>query len=403
MHPLRLSHLCVATSLGNGLDPLLAALQSGRGGLRPCSFESAVLPTYTGAIDDLDNMRLDGEFATFDCRNNALAELALRQDGFEAAVEQARQLYGGDRVGVFLGTSTSGLLEVEHAYQSRDPMTGALPAGFRYKTTHNTYSLAAFLRRRLRLSGPSLVVSCACASTAKAFGNAARMMAAGLCDAAIVGGADTLCLTTLCGFAALNLTAPGPCRPCDASRDGISIGEAAGFVLLEKAAPTPGDVMLLGIGESNDAYHMSSPHPDGAGARLAMELALTSAGLTPGDIDYVNLHATATLVGDAAEDRAVFDVFGAATPCSATKGLTGHVLGAAGILEAIISALAIRHQFVPGTANTTRIDPSFRCRHLLDSAPSTVLRVMSNSFGFGGSNCSLVLGTGANAWLGAAG
>jgi 3-oxoacyl-[acyl-carrier-protein] synthase-1 len=251
------------------------------------------------------------------------------------------------------------------------------------------------------------VVSCACASTAKAFGNAARMMEAGLCDAAIVGGADTLCMTTLCGFAALHLTAPGPCRPCDAGRDGISIGEAAGFVLLERTAPglgavKPDDVMLLGIGESNDAYHMSSPHPDGAGARLAMERALASADLAPSDIDYVNLHATATLVGDAAEDRAVFDVFGAATPCSSTKGLTGHVLGAAGILEAIISALAIRHQFVPGTPNTTMIDPSFRCHHLLDSVPLTVRRVMSNSFGFGGSNCSLVLGTGADALLGAA-
>ncbi len=392
MHPLRLSHLCAATSLGNGLEPLLSALQSGRGGLRPCTFESAGLPTYTGAIDALDDLRLEGDFAAFDCRNNALAELALRQDGFAAAVAAARLRYGSERIGVFLGTSTSGILEAEHAYRARDPATGALPASFRYETTHNTYSLAAFVRRRLRLSGPSLVVSCACASTAKAFGNAARMMAAGLCDAAIVGGADTLCLTTLCGFASLHLTAPGPCRPCDAARDGISIGEAAGFALLERAEPREGDVMLMGIGESNDAYHMSSPHPEGAGARLAMERALASAGLAPGDIDYVNLHATATLVGDSAEDRAVLDVIGTQTPCSSTKGLTGHVLGAAGILEAIVSALAIRHQFAPGTANTTAIDPSFRCRHLLESTPLPIRRVMSNSFGFGGSNCSLILG-----------
>jgi len=386
--------MCVATSLGNGLAPLLAALQSGRSGLRPCAFETASLPTCTGAIDALDDMRLEGDFAAFDCRNNRLAELALRQDGFEAAVATARLRYGSQRIGVFLGTSTSGILQAEHAYQARDPATGALAADYRYETTHNTYSLAAFLRQRLGLSGPSLVVSCACASTAKAFGNAARMMEAGLCDAAIVGGADTLCLTTLCGFASLNLTSPRPCRPCDAGRDGISIGEAAGFVLLENSAPRNGDVLLLGIGESNDAYHMSSPHPEGAGARRAMELALVSAGLAADDIDYVNLHATATLVGDAAEDRAVFDVFGAATPCSSTKGHTGHVLGAAGIVEAIISALAIRHQFAPGTPNTTAVDPSFRCRYLLDSTAMRVRRVMSNSFGFGGSNCSLVLGAG---------
>jgi 3-oxoacyl-[acyl-carrier-protein] synthase I len=395
MHPLRLSHLCAATSLGDGLDPLLSALRTGRSGLRPCTFESAGLPTYTGAIDALDDFRLAGDFAAFDCRNNALAEIALRQDGFDAAVAAARQRYGADRIGVFLGTSTSGILSTEHAYRARDPATGALPPDFRYETTHNTYSLAAFVRRRLGLSGPSLVVSCACASTAKAFGNAARMIEAGLCDAAIVGGADTLCLTTMCGFASLQLTGAGPCRPCDADRDGISIGEAAGFALLEKANSHNGDVLLLGIGESNDAYHMSSPHPQGAGARLAMERALDSAGLAPGDIDYVNLHATATMVGDSAEDHAVADVFGPHTPCSSTKGLTGHVLGAASILEAIISALAIRHQFAPGTANTAAIDPSFRCRHLLESTPLPIRRVMSNSFGFGGSNCSLILGAAA--------
>ncbi len=392
MQPLRLSHMCIATSLGTGLDAQVAALRSGHSGLRPCVFESVSLPTYVGAIDVLDDMRLEGGLTPFDCRNNRLAELALRQDGFEAAVTEARLRHGPHRIGLFLGTSTSGILEAEHAYQARDRETDALPPDFHYETTHNTYSLASFLRQRLGVTGPSLVVSCACASTAKAFGNAARMMAAGLCDAAIVGGADTLCLTTLQGFASLNLTAPGPCRPSDRRRDGISIGEAAGFVLLEKAKARDDDVMLLGIGESNDAHHMSTPHPEGAGARLAIELALASAGLTPRDIAYVNMHATATQVGDAAEDHAVFDVFGAATPCSSTKGHTGHTLGAAGIVEAIFSALAIRYHVAPGSPHTAQIDPSFRCRTLLDSTPMRIDRVMSNSFGFGGSNCSLILG-----------
>ncbi len=223
------------------------------------------------------------------------------------------------------------------------------------------------------------------------------MIAAGLCDAAIVGGADTLCLTTLYGFHSLASQRAGALPPFDAGRDGISIGEAAGFALLEKAepreGPRKGNVMLLGIGESNDAYHMSSPHPEGVGARLAMERALASAGLAPGDIDYINLHGTATLVGDAAEDRAVFDVFGTQTPCSSTKGQTGHMLGAAGIVEAIISALAIRHQFAARQPRTRQrsIRPS-AAGICWTSAPVPIRRVLSNSFGFGGSNCSLIFG-----------
>ena len=220
------------------------------------------------------------------------------------------------------------------------------------------------------------------------------MIEAGMCDAAIVGGADSLCLTTLYGFHALGLNAPGPCKPFDTARDGISIGEAAGFAILEK--PQPGahgdDVMLLGVGESNDAYHMSSPHPEGVGARLAMERALLSAGLGPHDIDYINLHGTATRVGDAAEDSAVSTLFGNKTPCSSTKGQTGHTLGAAGIVEAIISALAIRHQILPGSPHTETVDPLFRSRYQLLTEPAPIGTVLSNSFGFGGSNCSLIFG-----------
>jgi 3-oxoacyl-[acyl-carrier-protein] synthase-1 len=392
MSPLVLSHMCVATSLGLGQPALLEALRSGRSGLRPCVFEGNSLPTHVGAVDALDDPQLADEYAAFDCRNNRMAELALRQDGFEAAVAAARLRHGGHRIGLFLGTSTSGILEAEHAYQAREDGAGPLPAAFHYAASHNTYALAAFLQQRLGVSGPSLVVSCACASTAKVFGNAARMMAAGLCDAAIVGGADTLCLTTLHGFTSLALTAAGPCRPADGGRDGISIGEAGGFVLLENAEPQPGDVCLLGLGESLDAYHMSAPHPQGVGAKLAIERALDAAGLAPGDIDYVNLHGTATPAGDAAEDQAMFALFGDSVPCSSTKGHTGHTLGASGIVEAIISALALRHQFVPGTAHTRSVDPAFRARYQLASEEMRLDRVMSNSFGFGGTNCSLILG-----------
>jgi 3-oxoacyl-[acyl-carrier-protein] synthase-1 len=390
MRALALSHMCVASSIGLGQEATLAALVSGRSGLLPCHFETVTLPTWAGEIDALDDIRLPPPFAAFECRNNKLAELALRQDGFTDAVHAAVERYGATRIGLFVGTSTSGILQTERAYRERDP---ALPTWFHYEQTHNTGSLAAYLRARLGIGGPSFVVSCACASSAKAFGNAARMIAAGVCDAAIVGGADSLCLTTLYGFQSLNLNALGPCRPFDSARDGISIGEAAGFALLERP-PLQGDdgVQVLGIGESNDAYHMSSPHPEGAGALLAMQRALASAGLKPADIDYINLHGTATRVGDIAEDAAVFALFGASTPRGSTKGHTGHTLGAAGIVEAIISVLALRNGLLPGSPHTETIDPAFRGRYQLVCERARIDRVLSNSFGFGGSNCSLVFG-----------
>jgi 3-oxoacyl-[acyl-carrier-protein] synthase-1 len=394
MHPLLLSHFSVVSCIGAGLAATLASLRADTSGLRPCAFETVDLPTYVGEVAALNDVRLPESLAAFDCRNNRLAELVLGQDGFEAAVAHGVASYGARRVGLFLGTSTSGILHAELAYRARDAATGSLPRAFDYARTQNTGSLAAYLRLRLGVEGPSFVVSCACASTAKVFATAARMIQAGLCDAAIVGGADSLCLTTLYGFHALALNAPGPCRPFDTARDGISIGEAGGFALLEKPRSnlTDNDILLLGVGESNDAYHMSSPHPEGVGARLAMERALAEAGLAPRDIDYINLHGTATRVGDSAEEMAVSALFGSDTPCSSTKGYTGHTLGAAGIVEAVISALAIRHGVLPGSAHTKEVDPSFRLRYQIATAPSRIDTVQSNSFGFGGSNCSLILG-----------
>jgi 3-oxoacyl-[acyl-carrier-protein] synthase-1 len=394
MHPLLIGHLAIASSAGVGVATTLSSLRSGTSGLRPCEFETVRLPTYVGAIDALADVALPDALAAFDCRNNRLAEMALGQDGFEEAVAATVARHGARRIGLFLGTSTSGILQAELAYRARDATTGNLPQDFDYQRTQNVASLAAYLRQRLGIAGPSFVVSCACASTAKTFGCAARMIDAGICDAAIVGGADTLCLTTLYGFHALALDAPGPCRPFDVARDGISIGEAAGFALLEQPHAHIGSdaIMLLGVGESNDAYHMSSPHPEGIGARLAMERALSSAQLAPCDIDYINLHGTATRVGDAAEDLAVFALFGSDTPCSSTKGQTGHSLGAAGIVEAIISVLAIREGLMPGSAHTETVDPSFRSHYLLKTEPARIRTVLSNSFGFGGSNCSLIFG-----------
>jgi len=393
MQPLVISRFAGVNSLGIGSEAAARALREGRSGLVSGNFETARFETCIGPVEGLDGYRIREDLRDFDCRNNRLAQLCLEQDGFVAGVAAARETYGAGRIGVFLGTSTAGLHSTELAYRSRDPQTGALPADYRYAETQNTYSLGAFARRYLGLTGPGFVVSSACSSTAKVFGNAARMIAAGVCDAAVVGGADTLCLMTLYGFQSLGLTSRHPCRPFDAERDGISIGEGAGFALLERAdRARPGAMLLLGVGESSDAYHMSTPHPEGLGARMAMERALASAGLEPRDIDYINLHGTATKSNDASEDRAGFELFGPHTPCSSTKGATGHLLGAAGVTEAIICLLAIGHGMMPGGVNTRRVDPALRSHYLLENRYQKVSRVLTNSFGFGGSNCSLVLG-----------
>ena len=394
MQPLVISHATIANSLGLGSAATLESLRTRRSGLFPCAFEDVDLETYIAKVGELDACRVRADLSVFDCRNNRLAQLCLEQDGFVDAITAAKNNYAGDRIGVFLGSSTSGILQAELAYRRLNPQTGVLPPDFHYAETLNTYSLAGFVSRYLGLHGPSFVVSSACSSSAKVFANAARMMAAGVCDAAVVGGVDSLCLSTLYGFNSLGLMSRFPCRPYDAERDGISIGEGAGFVLLERAtaANTPGAMLLLGVGESSDAYHMSTPHPEGLGARLAMQRALASAGLQAREIDYINLHGTATKSNDASEGRAVADVFGDEVPCSSTKGWTGHLLGAAGITEAIISMLAVEQGFVPGSMNTQRVDPAMAIDYRIENSAGNIRRVLSNSFGFGGSNCSLVLG-----------
>ena len=391
MTPLAITCATLTTALGGGNAPTLAALQAGRTGLAAVRFMDFPLPTFTGEVDGVDAAQIPSHLSEFDCRNNRLAWLGLHHDGFIQATAAARTRWGARRVGVFLGTSTSGLLHTELAYRHRDA-DGALPAGFQYGPTQNTFSVADFVARVLQLEGPAWVVSTACSSSAKVFGNAARLIQAGLIDAAVVGGVDSLCLTTLYGFNSLELLSSEICRPWDASRNGLSIGEAAAFALLEREPSTPPQGWLLGVGESNDGYHMSTPHPEGLGAIAAMRAALADAALQPGDIDYINLHGTATPSNDAAEDAAVGSVFCAATPCSSTKGATGHTLGAAGGVEAAIALLAMRHGLMPAGLNVSERDPALRMHYLLENRNAPVRRVLSNSFGFGGSNASLVLG-----------
>jgi 3-oxoacyl-[acyl-carrier-protein] synthase-1 len=389
--PLVVPNFTAVTCLGRGVEPLWRALVERRSGLAHCAFEDVALDTYIGEVDGLARLPVRDDLAAYDCRNNRLAELALGQDGFLEAVLAARERFGPARVAVVVGTSTSGIMQTERAYQRLDPATGRLPP-IHYAETQNTWSLGGFVRRYLGLAGPAHVVSTACSSSAKVFGAAARILEHGLADAAVVGGCDSLCLTTLYGFGSLELLSDRPCRPFDPERNGISIGEGAGFALLARRPAARGEIVLAGVGESCDAYHMSTPHPEGLGATLAMQRALAAGGLAPDAVGYVNLHGTATRSNDAAEGNAVAKLFGPAAPCSATKGATGHLLGAAGIVEAIVAMLALRHEWLPGTANSAAVDPGCGCGVLLEGRRAAPRYVLSNSFGFGGNNCSLIFG-----------
>lgn len=394
VQPLVLSAYTLSTCLGRGNDAHVQALRAGRSGLKPCDFETVCLPTWIAEVEDVDGVALPPHLAEYDCRNNRLALLGLEADSFAEHVRDAIQRHGARRVGLFLGTSTSGILETEIAYRERDAATGALPEHLRYHGSHCPFSVADFTRLHLGIEGPALTISTACSSSAKVFAAAARQLALGAIDAAVVGGVDSLCLTTLYGFSSLQLTSQQPARPYDAQRDGISVGEGAAFALLERpqAHTASGAVQLLGCGESSDAHHMSAPHPQGLGARLAMEAALRSAGLAPDAVDYINLHGTATMANDDAEGQAVAQLFGARVPCSSTKGATGHTLGAAGAVEAVIGALALTQGWVPGSPGTRGLDPAIDLDYQLTGAAAPLTTVLSNSFGFGGSNCALVLG-----------
>ena len=394
MTPLLLAEFTASSCIGLGANATLTALLEQRSGLKRCEFETVNIDTHVGEVPGVDAQRLPRTLHQFDCRNNRLTELALQQDGFFESVQAAASRWGRRRVGVFIGTSTAGILQTELAYRARDPNSGALPSSFEYATTHNTFSVADYVRQRCRLEGPAVAVSSACASSAKVFGSARRMIEAGLIDAALVGGTDSLCLTTLYGFHSLQLSSTTPCRPFDVARDGISIGEAAAFAVLERLPDDlqGGSVLLLGVGESSDAYHMSAPHPEGQGAKRAMHAALTAASLEPSDVDYINLHGTGTPSNDRAESQAITSIFGPTTPCSSTKGATGHTLGAAGALEAMICALSIKNGLMPGGVHTTRIDPTLTAHYIRENRRAAIRRVLSNSFGFGGTNCSLIFG-----------
>jgi 3-oxoacyl-[acyl-carrier-protein] synthase-1 len=346
---------------------------------------------YVGALR-AELPPLESEWQIYTSRNNRILRAAVAQ--IRPQLDAAISHYGEARVGIVLGTGTSGIAEGELALaaQLRD---GKFPAGYDYRQQEIS-SPSEYLRRALGVHGPAWTVSTACTSSAKALASARRLLNAGICDAVISGGVDSLCRLTLNGFAALESVARGRCNPMSRNRDGINIGEGAAVFLLSRE---PGPVCLLGVGESSDAYHISAPDPEGRGAETAMRQALDDAGVGASAVDYLNLHGTATPQNDLVESHAVARVFGNHLPCSSTKPLVGHMLGAAGATEIAFCWLLLTEPAaapLPPHVWDGAADPALAPLHLCraDDALQHCHIVASNSFAFGGSNICALLGRG---------
>jgi 3-oxoacyl-[acyl-carrier-protein] synthase-1 len=382
----------LASAAGVGLGPLAEALRGGHRALVPNAFTATPLATWVGEVPGAADTALPAAWQTWDCRATRLAWLALQADGFFAAVQAAVHRVGAARVGLVLGTSASTIAVSEAAYRDL-AVDGGFPPAVRSESLNTIHAVTAFVQQVLGLAGPCTTVSTACSSSAKALAQAERWLRLGVADAVVAGGVDALGDSLLFGFRSLGLVSPLPCRPFGAGREGINVGEAAGFVLLQRG---PGPLQLLGYGESNDAHHMSSPHPQGLGAERALDDALARAGLDAGAIEYLNLHGTASARNDEVEAALVARRYGRGVHASATKGCTGHAMGAAGIVEALVCLLALRDGLRAGSPGAgepdTALGPLFAAQ--LQAAPAIrPTRVAaSHSFGFGGNNCVLVFG-----------
>jgi 3-oxoacyl-[acyl-carrier-protein] synthase I len=378
----------LCNALGATTPQVIEALRQGRSGLAPCRLD-VPFETFVGAISE----PLDAPEALLRAYDTRLLRIALRcLDELSQPLEAARRKWGRDRVAIILGTSTAGIEETERAWGIRK-QTGRLPASYDWIRQHACGALLEAVRVRTGCSGPGFVVSTACSSSAKAFSSAQRMIDAGLCDAALVGGVDSLCQTTLRGFHSLEVLAKDPCKPFAADRKGISIGEGCALALLERQGAAA--AALLSAGETSDAHHMTAPHPHGAGAKAAMEEALARAGLEAAAVDHVNAHGTGTLLNDAAEGQALRALLGNEVPVVSTKGYTGHMLGAAGATEAVFSILAIEQGFIPASLGAAPLDPALGLWVPTKPLEKRCKVVLSNSLAFGGSNVCLAFGAAA--------
>jgi 3-oxoacyl-[acyl-carrier-protein] synthase I len=390
-HKIQIIDYEATCAAGVGLSGLRNAIESQKSGLKPNNFPGCDLQTYIGRVDAIDEYQWSDQETEWKSRNNALIDIALQQGTFLSSLDKIKSLIDANRIGLVMGSSTSSIDRSEEAYKFLN-IDGKLPSEFVQENVLNPHAPGLFVAYRLGLSGPNMTINTACSSSAKVFATAARWLQSGIVDAVVVGGADTLCLSVLYGFHSLQLVSPNPCRPFDEARDGINLGEAAGFAILMRAENIDANtgIELSGYGESSDAYHMSHPHPEGSGAKLAIEQALSQSQLNPADINYINLHGTASKANDHIEGNLVGQLFPATTLMSSTKGWTGHTLGAAGILESIIAMDALMTGQVPGNLHLQNIDPQIHIQVSAKNSQAKLQHVMSNSFGFGGNNACLI-------------
>jgi len=383
--PLPITAHAAVNALGRSTEEVLSNLDAGRSGLRPPPFE-VPLTTVVGAIPGtLDP--LPPAWADYDCRLSRMAKLAY--DEIHAPLVKARERWGAERIAVILGTSTGGLHATERAFfQWHDD--GTVPDDFDFHRQHDFNGLGELLSKLAGVDGPTYTLSTACSSSGKVMAAAQRLIRADVIDAALVGGVDSLCRMTLQGFNGLGVLSDVACRPFSADRKGINIGEGAAFQLIEREGES--DVWLLGVGESSDAHHMSSPHPEGRGAAEAMSRAMAQGGVTIDDVDHVNAHGTSTLLNDKAEAIAIHALFGDRVPVVSTKGFTGHLLGAAGGTEASFVIHAVRNNRIPANLGLDPKDPDVQVDVQDSPREQQVRRALSNSFAFGGSNVSVLIG-----------
>jgi 3-oxoacyl-[acyl-carrier-protein] synthase I len=371
-------------------ETLANLLKGDRSGLKLTARYSDAHAFYLGELD-VDLPEIPAKYRLYDCKNNRLLLAALEQ--IESTVTQMIRSYGADRVGVVIGTSTSGVRNTELALHEV-AVNQQKPANFHYKQ-QQLGAGADFLAHVLNVTGPAYVVSTACSSSGKAFASARRLLELDLCDAVVVGGADTLCQFTVQGFDALESVSNGLCKPFGAHRDGINLSEAASLFVLSRQ---PGPVKLAGIGASSDAYHFSAPDPSGKAVVAAMQMALDKAEIDAGQVDYINLHGTATPLNDAMESNAVDQLFGRSTALSSSKGMTGHALGAAAALELGFCYLLLTTDDAKGhlipNINDDELDDKLPPLNYIQRGQKLNRSIdvcQSNSFAFGGNNVSIVV------------
>jgi len=374
-------------ALGTTTRRVIEALSAGRSGLGPCTLDLG-FETFAGELPE-PPPPLPASLGDFDSRTARIAVAGL--DELRPAVAASIARHGADRVGLVIGTTTAGLARTEAAYQALQ-QTGQIPLDYDFHRQHSFGGLLEAVRRSAGVEGPALVVSTACSASAKALASARRLIASGVADAVLVGGVDGLCLTTLYGFHSLEILSATACRPFSTDRNGITIGEGAAYLLLERTGEAR--AWLLGIGESSDAYHMAAPHPEGLGALGAMREALGRAGVAPAEVDHINAHSPGTRLNDLSEGKAVSALFGAGgVPIASTKGYTGHLLGAAGATEAVFSIVALEQGWIPRSLGADPADGTLGLDLVTERRARRCRRVLSNSFAFGGSNVSLLFGS----------